>query len=114
MAKIISTVAKITCSICGKGLGTYISVSDFRSHPSILPALLPKEAYTREAITSADIQGASYPIMCSECEAKQVKKKEDIYTSFTPDFHAGWEMVKRAQEAKKNEASSSENGTERA
>jgi len=113
MAKFIRRTCRIQCAFCGKGLGSCIG-GDIGENPSLMPGLLPQAAYNVAPITKTCVDGHEYPIMCSECEAKQAEKKDDLYTSFTPDFHAGWEMAKMMQEDNKDETSNSDNGTERA
>lgn len=106
----IRKTARIQCAFCGKGLGSYIG-GDIGEEPSLMPALLPQAAYNGQPIFKASFDGHEYPIMCPECEAKQIEKKDDLYTSFTPDFQAGLKMKLWENE---NETSDSDNGTERA
>ena len=77
MATFIRNIIKIQCSVCGKDLGSFVS-GDIGEAPTILPAIFPKEVYTKETvITTADFNGSYAPFMCPECAAVHEEKSND-------------------------------------
>lgn len=94
----IRRTVRIQCAFCGKGLGSCIG-GGVGENPSLIPALLPQAAYNGPSILKASVDGHEYPIMCPECEAKQVEKKDDLYSSFSPDWDAGLKMLKPKEES---------------